>query len=105
MYKSCLPTSITYRNVDVLLVPHETGSQECSTVRVEQHESCGCSCKTTAENCSEIHQIWLSTAIVFSTSFSKRICNDFGIKFGGPKTMKFRENHDFWTTLVGALLW
>ena len=56
MYKSCLPTSITYRNVDVLLVPHETGSQECSTVSVEQHESCGCSCKTTAENCSEIHR-------------------------------------------------
>ena len=30
---------------------------------------------------------------------------DFGVPFGGRKTIKFRKNYDFWTTLVGTLLW
>ena len=30
---------------------------------------------------------------------------DFWVPFGGQKTSKFSENYDFWTTLVGALLW
>ena len=30
---------------------------------------------------------------------------DFGVPFGGQKTIEFRENYDFWTTLVGTLLW
>ena len=37
---------------------------------------------------------------VFKANF-----NDFGVQFGGPKIMKFWENHDFWATLVGALPW
>ena len=45
-------------------------------------------------------QVYCFFDFIFEANFI-----DLGVPFGGQRTIKFWENDDFWTTLVGTLLW
>ena len=59
-YKSCLPTRTHERSVDVMLMPNNAAEGMCSTVSVEEHDSCTCGCKTTADDCDDQRQRFIS---------------------------------------------
>lgn len=61
-YHSCLPITTQSRTIDVRLILN-TGipgpaPSECAKAEVEDHTSCGCSCKTTADDCAPGLQIF-----------------------------------------------
>jgi len=73
VYKSCLPSRTHERNVDVLLMPNNAAEGICSTVSVEEHDSCTCGCKTTADDCDAQRQRFISREC-------KCICSDIEAK-------------------------
>ncbi|TRY69023.1 hypothetical protein TCAL_03811 [Tigriopus californicus] len=61
-HHSCLPLTTESRNVDVHLFPSSGISgatpSECAKAEIIDHASCGCSCKTSAEDCTPGLQVF-----------------------------------------------